>query len=118
MSRQKSSSRCTITHDSVHVFQFYAAITKLKTPEIKDVVVQVAKGCAVDYPDHTNVALLLSLLHCLYEAQDSSLCELVADQLESKLNLRTTTLSLVECFSLQYFLTLDENMDFVQVGNV
>ena len=93
------------------VFQFYAAITKLKTPEIKDVVVQVAKGCAIDDPDHMNIALLLSLLHCLYEAQDSSLCELVADQLESKLNLRTTTLSLAECFSLQYFLKHLENFD-------
>ena len=93
------------------VFQFYAAITKLKTPEIKDVVVQVAKGCAVDSPNRTDKALLLSLLHCLYEAQDSSLCKLVADQLELKLNLRGTTLSLAECFSLQYFLKHLENFD-------
>ena len=93
------------------VFQFYAAITKLKTPEIKDVVVQVAEGCAVDYPDDEDEALFLSLLHCLYEAQDSSLCELVADQLESKLKLRNTTLSLAECFSLQYFLKHLENFD-------
>ena len=93
------------------VFQFYAAITKLKTPEIKDVIVQVAKGCAVDHPNRTDKALLLSLLHCLYEAQDSSLCKLVADQLKSKLKLRNTTLSLAECFSLQYFLKHLENFD-------
>ena len=93
------------------VFQFYAAITKLKTPEIKDVVVQVAKGCAVDDPNHTDIALFLSLLHCLYEAQDSSLCKLVADQLKSKLKLGDTTLSLAECFSLQYFLKHLENFD-------
>ena len=86
------------------VFQFYAAITKLETPGIKDVVIQVAKKCAVDRPDDEGKALLLSLLLCLYEAQDSSLCQLVADQLESKLKLRGTTLNLAECFSLQYFL--------------
>ena len=93
------------------VFQFYAAITKLKTPEIKDVIVQVAKGCAVDDPSDEDIALLLSLLHCLYEAQDSSLCKLVADQLKSKLKLGDTTLSLAECFSLQYFLKHLENFD-------
>ena len=93
------------------VFQFYAAITKLKTPEIKDVVVQVAKGCAVDRPNDEDKALLLSLLHCLYEAQDSSLCELVANQLKSKLKLSSTRLSLAECFSLQYFLKHLENFD-------
>ena len=98
------------------VFQFYAAITKLKTPEIKDVVVQVAKGCAVDSPNRTDEALFLSLLHCLYEAQDSSLCKLVADQLKSKLKLGSSifdsiTLSLAGCFSLQYFLKHLENFD-------
>ena len=93
------------------VFQFYAAITKLETPGIKDVVIQVAKKCAVDRPDRTDKALLLSLLHCLYETQDSSLCQLVADQLESKLKLGGTTLNLAECFSLQYFLKHLENFD-------
>ena len=85
------------------VFQFYAANTKLKTSGIKDVVVQVARS--------GDKHLLLSLLHCLYEAQDSSLCQLVADQLESKLDLSGTTLGIAECFSLQYFLTHLENFD-------
>ena len=93
------------------VFQFYAAITKLDTPDIKEVVVQVAKRCAVDSPSGEDKALLLSLLHCLYEAQDDSLCQLVADQLQSKLNLGRTTLSLAECFSLQYFIKHLENFD-------
>ena len=39
------------------VFQFYAAITKLQTPGIKDVVIRVAK--------ERNKTRLLSLLHCL-----------------------------------------------------
>ena len=85
------------------VFQFYAANTQLKTPGISDVIVQVARS--------GRKLLLLSLLHCLYEAQDSSLCQLVADQLESKLNLSDITISIAECFSLQYFLTHLENFD-------
>ena len=98
------------------VFQFYAAITKLETPGIKDVVLQVAKGCAVDYADGKDKAHLLSLLHCLYEAQDSTLCQSVADQLELKLKLGGTTLNLAECFSLQYFLKHLENFD-IQLYN-
>ena len=85
------------------VFQFYAANTQLKTPGISDVIVQVAR--------FGEQPLLLSLLYCLYEAQDSSLCQLVADQLESKLYLSHTTLGIAECFSLQYFLTHLENFD-------
>ena len=52
------------------VFQFYAAITKFQTSGINDVVIRVAKK--------SNKTLLSSLLHCLYEAQDPSLCESVA----------------------------------------
>ena len=93
------------------VFQFYAAITKLEAHGIKTVIVQVAKRCAVDRPNRTDKALLLSLLHCLYEAQDSSLCQLVADQLDLKLKLGGTTLNHAECFSLQYFIKHLENFE-------
>ena len=91
------------------VFQFYAAITKLETPGMNYVVVQVAKRFAVN-PVNEDAAFL-SLLHCLYEAQESSLCQLVADQLKSKLELGGTTLNLAECFSLQYFLKHLENFE-------
>ena len=80
------------------VFQFYAAITKLHTCDIKDVVVRVAK-------QSSNKTLLLSLLHCLYEAQDSSLCASVALQLEHGLNLSFTTLTQSDCFCIGYFLS-------------
>ena len=77
------------------VFQFYAAITKLQTPGIKDVVVKVTqKG---------DKGVLVSLLHCLYEAQDSSLCESVAQQLRYGLNLYTT-LTPSDCLCIGYFL--------------
>ena len=68
------------------VFQFYAAITKLQTPGTKDVVIRVVK--------ERNKTRLLSLLHCLYEAQDLSLCELVAQQLQRGLDHSVITLTL------------------------
>ena len=89
------------------VFQYYSAITKLKTPGIKDVVVSVVKK----YSEHQGYSspkedkvLMLSLLHCLYEAQDSSLCESVAQQLQHGLDLMNTTLIPSDCLCIGYFL--------------
>ena len=78
------------------VFRFYAAVSKLKTPGIKDVVIRVARS--------NKQSLLLSLFHCLYEAQDPSLCESVAQQLQHGLSLRDTTLTPSDCLCIGYFL--------------
>ena len=79
------------------VFLFFAAVTKLQTPGIRDVVVRVAK--------ESNKTLLLSLFHCLYEAQDPSLCELVVQLLHNGLDLGVTTLTPSDCFCIGYFLS-------------
>ena len=81
------------------IFQYYSAITKLKTPGIKDVVVNVVKT----YKSEDKV-LMLSLLHCLYEAQDPSLCESVAQQLQHGLYLGYTTLTPSDYLCIGYFL--------------
>ena len=78
------------------IFQYYSAFTKLQTPGIKDVVIRVA--------NESNETLLLSLLHCLYEAQDPSLCESVAQQLQHGLDLTGTTLTPSDCLCIGYFL--------------
>ena len=83
-------------------FQFYAAITKLQTPGIKDIVIRVAKK--------RNKTLTLSLLHCLYEAQDPSLYEAVAQQCQQKLGLSDTTLTPSDCLCVGYFLSHICNM--------
>ena len=78
------------------VFRFYAAKTKLETPGIKDIVIQAVQKCTEDHSimnlisdtafyDHQKSSdfnfghepqpLLISLLHCLYEAQDKDLCQ-------------------------------------------
>ena len=91
------------------VFQFFAAKTKLKTSGISEVVTQVAKKCSVDRPSTEDRTLLVSLMHCLFEAQDSSLCQLVADELKQKLTLGTweggIPLNPADCYYLGYFLT-------------
>ena len=50
--------------------------------------------------------LILSLLHCLYEAQDKALCELVVQQFkDSQLSLNGISLNPADCLAVGYFLT-------------
>ena len=89
------------------IFQYYSAITKLKTPGIKDVVINVVKKYSRNQGGSIpkeNKVLMLSLLHCLYEAQDPSLCESVAQQLQHGLDLSYTTLTPSDCLCIGYFL--------------
>ena len=80
------------------VFQFYAAITKLKTPGIYEIIARIVKG--------KSKPLLVSLLHCLHEAQDPSLCQFVAERLDRYgLNLKETSLSPSDCLFIGYFLS-------------
>lgn len=85
------------------VFQYYAAISKLQTQGINEVVVQVVNS--------TNKGHLLSLLHCLYKAQDSSLCNMVTQQLDPILDLEDMSLSPADCFSIGYFLTFTKDFN-------
>ena len=95
------------------VFQFYAAITKLRTSRkflgrlpywlspipagVLDIVRKMIKK-------QMTKPLLVSLLHCLYEAQDPSLCQFVAEQLENGLYLNNTSLAPMDSLAIGYFL--------------
>ena len=104
------------------VFQFYAAKTKMRTPGIDEVVIEAVQKCLQDKratqltsdsdPNsgasdfgHEPQPLLLSLLHCLFEAQDSTLCQLVVKELNSNLDLSGISLNPADCLSVGYFLT-------------
>ena len=98
------------------VFQFYAAITKLRTSRpflsklpswlipshvtvhMLDLIGKIIKRWG-------NKSLLVSLLHCLYEAQDPSLCQCVTEQLGIELELGYTSLTLVDSIAIGYFLS-------------
>ena len=77
-----------------NVFQFYAGFSKLQTEGIRDTISRIVKS--------KNNILILSLLHCLYEAQDDTLCQFVSSQLEAELDLTNQTLSPVDCLSVGY----------------
>ena len=98
------------------VFRFYAAITRLRTPGIKDVVMNVVKK----YRKDRNTVLMVSLLHCLYEAQDPTLCESVAQKLQQRngLNFEEVTMSPSDCLSAGYFLANVCNMKDANQFNV
>ena len=87
------------------VFQFYAAITKLQTPGISDVITRVATKSGLECPMREDKTLLLSLLHCLYEAQDPSLCGSVSYHLQHGLNLSFITLTPSDCLCVGYILS-------------
>ena len=93
------------------VFQFYAGITKLRTkrrflstlPRFLCPVPASVYDLVRRIIQKKNVILLVSLLHCLYEAEDPSLCQFVAEQLNGLLDLSGTTLSHLDCLSIGYF---------------
>ena len=79
------------------VFQFYAAITKLKSPGINLVIDRIVEA--------KSKPLLVSLLRCLHEARDPALCLYVAERLEYELDLSETSLSPLDCLSVSFFLS-------------
>ena len=79
------------------VFRFYAAFTKLKIEGIHDIIVSIVES--------GDKHQLLSLLHCLYEAQDLSLCQFVGTLLNGELELGDVSLSPVDCLTIGFFLS-------------
>ena len=102
------------------VFQFYAAITKLKSPGIRQVIDRIVEA--------KSKPLLVSLLRCLHEAQDPDLCLYVAERLEYRLDLSETSLSPLDCLSVSFFLfsrtiadkknTVTVNLAQCQIGDL
>ena len=79
------------------VLKFYAAITKLKSPGIRDILIKVIQE--MDIPK------LLSLLHCLHEAQNDALCRDLAQELSGVLYLFGKPLSPLDSFVVGYLLS-------------
>ena len=89
------------------VFQFYAAITKLQNPGVRSIVtriIQEERPTQIDLRQKQN-QFLVSLLNCLFEAQDPSLCQFMAKKLNGNVNFWLTTLTPLDCLSVGYFLS-------------
>ena len=105
------------------VFQFYAGITKLRTSRpilsllprflcpvpatVFDLVRKVVKN-EIEKEFEPKI-LLLSLINCLYEAEDSRLCLFVAYLLNHDLDLGYTTMNPIDCLSVGYFVSVCSN---------
>lgn len=87
------------------VFQFYSAITQLKTPGINNVINEVASRCSTSSATVEHKVHLNNLLHCLHEAQESSLCQEVAKRLQHGIDLSDITLSPFDCQCIGAFLS-------------
>ena len=97
------------------VLQYYAAITKLRTSRpwlsklpswlIPESITVHMLDLVRRIIEKGSRPLLVSLLRCLYEAQDPSLCQFVAEQLWGSLDLRGTSLTPVDCLAIGYFLS-------------
>ena len=99
------------------VLQYYAAITKLRTSRpwlsklpswlcpVPAGVLDLVRRIIKKGKKYGGKPLLVSLLHCLYEAQDPSLCQFVAEQLGGSLDLNDTSLTPVDCLAIGYFLS-------------
>ena len=77
------------------VLQYYSGFTKLANPEIRDLVSTYTQ-------QKSSIEDLLPLLHCFYEAQESSLCKLVFTRECIELN---STLNPVDYLAIGYFVT-------------
>ena len=107
------------------VLQFYAAITKLRTSRpLLSLIPRFLRPVPANIYDfirkiirRNSKTLLISLLNCLFEAQDTALCKCVGEQLrdelslldildssEIELNIRYVSLLLQDCLSIGYFL--------------
>ena len=86
------------------VFQFYAAVTKLKSPGMRQVIDRIVEA--------KSKLLLVSLLRCLHEAQDPDLCLYVAERLEYELDLSETSLSPLDYICISFFLSCLTDKEF------
>ena len=97
------------------VFQFYSAITKLRTSRpLLSYLPQwlIPQGVTIHMRDviqrmvqQEKQPLLVSLLNCLVEAEDPSLCQFVIEQLENELVLSNTSLTPLDCLAIGYFIS-------------
>ena len=119
---QISTFKSLLGDSQFRVLQFYVAITKLqssmpffgKLPKWlipKNVTVSMIELFRKIIKERNAVRhgepkpVLVSLLHCLHEAQDIPLCQFVAKQLDHVLDLQNTSLTPVDCIVIGYFLS-------------
>ena len=91
------------------VLQFYSGITKLCTPGIQNVLVDIAYS-SDSTPSHSLNLLtkssqnIISILRCVYGAQNTAVCLYVAEKLQWSLKTSGVALHPSDCLAIGYFL--------------
>ena len=94
----------------VGVFQFYAAITKLKIPGIEKIIYKIISKQSKPH--------LLSLIRGLYEAQNPSLCQFVVNELGYRsINFSECSLSPMDLLSIGFLSSMSNTNVTVQLGS-
>ncbi len=125
MTRLGSEEQTKVVLDILHssplspVLPFFAGLTRLSNPSVRDVVLEVTKHPLDQYSVMSNKPrtasedkrrLALALLNCLYEAHDLNLCQLVKppnstiDDGECVISFRALGLDPGDCLSVGYFM--------------
>lgn len=95
------------------VLHYYTSVTKLQKSDIRSVFTRITSKYVEDSkPTNETKSLLLSVLHCLYEAQDPNMCNFIASQLQKKLDLSDIALTRSDCRCIGYFLSCIDNVKF------
>ena len=89
-----------------NVWKFFSGITKLQDQAFRDMVINSTRPGNRDQ---------LFLLHCLYEAQNPSICKVAADKMSHHLYLGNVTLNACDCLCTAYILGCAEGEWEVQL---
>lgn len=89
----------------ISVFQFYAAITKLKSPGIDSVIIH----------NISQPSFFIPLIRCLFEAKDVPLNRNVVEWKKEKFDYGKYSLSPLYCFSIGYFLSTVHNTSVKEI---
>ena len=94
-----------ILDDLKHHLQTVFLSTKYTSSNTECSIIVTSHSTIVNIIKGISNPLLVSLLRCLYKAQDPALCLYVAERLEYRLDLRGTSLCSLDSLSISFFLS-------------
>ena len=95
--------------------QMYSSITELGSPNDDQLLVQMVKLVERIENLEKRMSILISILHCLHEAQNPTKCIQVASTLKDNMKIERTHLHQPDCIALAYYL---QSMDLLKRDNV
>ena len=95
--------------------QMYSSITELGSPNDDQLLTQMVKLVERIENVEKRMSILVTVLHCLHEAQNPNKCQLVASEMKDGMKIERTYLDQSDCIALAYFI---HSMDLSKRDNV